>query len=146
MINLITKFTLFSCLLITLCLANIRLPATSYPLNYNLKLDINVDDSIYSGSVAIRVKVTGENVNSLSLNYHEVGVSEVQIYSASDTTKVNLHNQTNAQPTNQIIVFTTTDPLVLNAEYIIALNFNGAIRTDLKGLYRSSYWINGLRR
>lgn len=129
-----------------LVVASIRLPATTHPIHYDLHLNINVDQGQYSGSVAIRLNVTSANVNLIALNYHELQVSDVLIYRNDNTTQLNLLSRINFSPTSQIIEFSTNTSLVQSSEYVLRMNFNGTIRNDLKGLYSSSYWINGTRR
>lgn len=149
MTNLLLIFVLIGviCSSSPLVSASIRLPTTTYPINYKLSLNIDVDAASYSGSVAIRLNVTNENVNLIALNYHEqVAVSDVLIYLASDGTQSNLLSRINPQATTQIIEFTTNSTLVPYSEYVLRMAFEGAIRSDLKGLYMSSYWINGTRR
>lgn len=130
----------------SLVVASIRLPATTRPLHYDLRLNINVDEAKFSGSVAIRLNVTSENVNLIALNYHELQVSDVLIYGASDNTQGNLLNRINPIPASQIMEFSTNSSLVQFSEYVLQMKFDGAIRSDLKGLYMSSYWINGTKR
>lgn len=129
-----------------LLVASIRLLATTRPLHYDLRLNINVDEAKFSGNVAIRLNVTSENVNLIALNYHELQVSDVLIYAASDNTQGNLLNRINPIPASQIIEFSTNSSLVQFSEYVLQMKFDGAIRSDLKGLYMSSYWINGTKR
>lgn len=118
---------------------SIRLPDTTYPLDYSLQLDINVEDASYSGSVAIRLNVTSENVNLIALNYNDIEVRNVLIYKAGDTT-TNLFARTNLRSSQQIIEFFTSENLIKFEEYSLKLEFSGAIRRDLKGLYLSTYY------
>lgn len=118
---------------------SIRLPDTTYPLDYSLQLDINVEDASYSGSVAIRLNVTSENVNLIALNYNDIEVRNVLIYKAGDTT-TNLFARTNLRSSQQIIEFFTSENLIKFEEYSLILEFSGAIRRDLKGLYLSTYY------
>lgn len=129
-----------------LVVASIRLPATTHPIHYDLHLNVDVDQGHYSGSVAIRLNVTSANVNLIALNYHELEVSDVLIYRNDNTTQLNVLSRINYSPAFQIIEFSTNTTLVQSSEYVLRMNFNGAIRNDLKGLYTSSYWINGTRR
>lgn len=126
--------------------SSIRLPDSTYPLLYDLKLSIDVESSTYSGSVLIYVNVTSANSRSIALNYHEIEVENVFIYLASDTTNRNLLNGTRPNPNQQIIEFQTAEDLVQFEGYVLRMDFRGAIRSDLKGLYMSSYFINGIRR
>lgn len=147
MIRLFSIAVLIGVIYLPLVVASIRLPTTSIPLHYDLQLQIDVEEARYSGAAAIRLKVTSENVNLIALNYHpEVEVGEVLIYLASDNTQSNLLDRINPSPTTQIIQFLTNSTLVPSSEYVISMDFEGAIRNDLKGLYMSSYLINGERR
>lgn len=133
-------------ILATLTSASIRLPPTSHPLHYDLQLTINVDEAKFYGNVTIKLLVTSDNVSLIALNCHEVQVSDGLIYLASDNTQTNLLNRINPRPSSQIIEILTDSPLDQNTEYVLRLSFEGAIRSDLKGLYMSSYWTNGTKR
>lgn len=122
--------------------ASIRLPSDSYPIHYDLNLEINVDQASYIGNVAIRINVTSANVNLIALNYHDIQVDNVII---SKTSGENLLDRINTRVSSQIIEFYTTESLAVG-EHLIQMDFRGAIRSDLKGLYMSSYWINGTKR
>lgn len=126
--------------------SSIRLPDSTYPLHYDLKLSIDVESSSYSGSVIIQLNVTSANTRLIALNYHEIEVENVFIYRASDITNRNLLNGSRTIANSQIIEFLTAEDLIQFEEYVLELDFSGAIRSDLKGLYMSSYFINGTRR
>lgn len=128
---------------------DIRLPNTSTPFNYDLRLHINVTKETYSGNVTIRLQVTQADVNSIVLNCHpDVTVADdVLVYFASDPNQVNIFSGIQRRASDQIVEFQTNSTLVLYAEYFIRINFSGSIRRDSKGLSITSYWTaDGQRR
>lgn len=125
--------------------SSVRLPETTRPSHYDLRLNIDVVSGTFSGSVTIQVNPTRANSSLIALNYHDIQVQNVSIYPSSDHTK-NLLSSTRTIPTTQIVEFSTSEVLNQHTEYVVRADFSSVIRSDLKGLYKSSYFVNGTRR
>lgn len=139
-------FPIIGILLVVIAsILSFRLPDTSHPISYSLSLTIDVDSASYFGNVAIRINVTTPNTNLIALNYHDIQVDNVIITKTDENTQLNLLDRANPRPSLQIIEFYTRESLAVG-QYDIQMDFQGAIRSDLKGLYMSSYWINGTKR
>lgn len=112
-----------------------RLPTDVIPVTYDLWIKINLDTFRFDGNVTIRIKVLSET-NTISLNAAEIDVPwENAELSTTPTVSPNGYTE---KITEEIVElqFANTIPV---GEYDLNLSFEADIRSDLKGLYRSSY-------
>lgn len=120
----------------------IRLPNTSIPINYDLDLFVDVDQRLFNGSVKIQLDVV-QVTSVLSLNYHEISCDNVTLIRTVDGKPYDV--SITFRPSDQILDLYANESLGLGG-YTLSVDFQGAIRNDLKGLYTSSYWLDGVKR
>lgn len=120
---------------------NYRLPSTIVPSRYSLWLLIDLDQVLFNGSVTITMDIS-EPTRDVTLNNKDIQVdwlsanmldSTNQIYAVSTFTRYDDYEFT-------VLRFVETLPV---GEYRITISFSGNIRSDLRGLYRSSYIRDG---
>lgn len=125
---------------------NYRLPTNVIPSRYSLWLLIDLAEVSFSGNVTIAVRVA-EPTFLISLNYKEINVdwSEV-ILRSSDGSRLFTFQSQELRPLDEIAVIRFTEQLPVG-DYLISLSFAAPMRSDLRGLYQSSYrYIDGTTR
>lgn len=111
-----------------------KLSGLSRPLHYNLAMQIDVDEQVFSGSVDITVDVVSPT-GVIDLHYKDMEVANVQL---TDNNQVfELLGQGYLEETE---IFSLRFPELSPGTYKLSMDFNSKIRTDLKGLYMSTYF------
>lgn len=115
-----------------------RLPTNVRPLKYTLDLNVDVDNEVFSGNVIINLEVTTPTT-SIHLNYKEITVewSNAHLTLDSPTQSFQVINQVD-RPVEQIYELHFERTLDVGT-YTLELQFDGNIRNDLTGLFKSSY-------
>lgn len=116
-----------------------RLSSVVVPSIYDLHVTIDLENLKFSGAETIHVRSNQPSstieLHALDLLVHEVkvleGDREIAILS---TSYVNV---------TQIYRITLGQSLDAGRDYQIKMSFEGEIRDDMKGLYRSSYFESG---
>ena len=112
-----------------------RLSGDSRPVHYDLRLRIDVDQQVFSGSVDITVEVVTPT-QLLDLHYKDMEVRNVKL------TDNNRMYEPESQPYSEeteIMSLRFAEELPVGT-YKLSMEFGAPIRTDLKGLYMSSYF------
>ncbi|WP_298207423.1 M1 family metallopeptidase [Ferrimicrobium sp.] len=107
-----------------------RLSRTVEPVHYDLFLHIDPDEDSFFGSETITVRVN-DAISTLELNALDLTVSQVRVNGEQASVTVD--------PTHEIIQIQRATPLPSGAEAEVYLEFSGTLRSDLSGLYRSTY-------
>ncbi|KAJ8681953.1 hypothetical protein QAD02_017745 [Eretmocerus hayati] len=117
-----------------------RLPDSLIPESYDIKYNsISLEDFKYSGSVRIRIKVIKET-REIVLHKGQINttVSSVfQTYPKSEALQVVTSNY---NITTQKFSIVMSKPLVVSSVINVNLGFDGILRDDNIGFYRSSYF------
>lgn len=116
---------------------NYRLPTNVIPSRYSLWLLIDLAEVSFSGNVTITVRVT-EPTFSISLNYKEIDVDWSDVSLRSDTNRLFTFQSLVQRPLDEIADIRFTEQLPVG-DYEISLSFAAPMRSDLRGLYQSSY-------
>lgn len=125
---------------------NYRLPTNVIPTRYSLWLLIDLAEVSFSGNVTIAVSVT-EPTFLISLNYKDLVVdwSEVILRSIDGNRQFTFQSQV-SRIVDEIADIRFTEQIPVG-EYLISLSFAAPMRSDLRGLYRSSYrYVDGTTR
>uniref|UniRef100_A0AAG5CST1 Aminopeptidase n=1 Tax=Anopheles atroparvus TaxID=41427 RepID=A0AAG5CST1_ANOAO len=128
--------------------ASYHLDNATEPLSYNLFLDITDDNLLtYSGTVDITIRLLSSETSSFAINSAGLTVDPDSLQLTRSDGKI--------IPVDQrmpMVILSEFEQIYLNfaenleigAVYTVHLKYNGTIKTSLfKGLYRSSYRING---
>jgi puromycin-sensitive aminopeptidase len=111
-----------------------RLPTSVVPSHYDLTLQPELEEAVFSGSVRIRLTVT-EPVSEIVLNAKELEIDEALLSSASGPVPV---VDVTLLPALERAAFALASPLPAG-EYELELRFRGILNDKLAGFYRSSF-------
>lgn len=125
---------------------NYRLPTNVTPSRYSLWLLIDLAEVSFSGNVSIAVSVL-EPTFLISLNYKEIDVDwSAVILRSSDGNRLYTYQSEALRPIDEIADIRFTEELPVG-DYLISLSFSAPMRSDLRGLYQSSYrYVDGSTR
>lgn len=115
-----------------------RLPTNVRPLKYELNIRINVEDEVFSGDVSINLEVTAPTT-SIHLNYKDVAVDWINARLALDATGQTFQVVNEVDRSVEQIYELHFQQSLEVGSYTLQLQFDGNIRHDLTGLYKSSY-------
>lgn len=125
-----------------------RLPAVARPESYSLQFTptFNGLNSTFSGVTRIIVIPTRRTEN-LTLNAKELELTNVTIYDVGTANPrpidiISVENVTK----NEQVIFHFRRPLIINRRHLVTITYNGKIRTDMSGLYISSYEEGGVTK
>lgn len=123
------------------CEQKFRLSTDVTPLQYDLHIRVDLQEFSFNGTVTI---VVYTNIDTTSIEMHQLDLDieqhDVQvIWSGGQIEVVSLiyNNDT------QIMKIVLGQSLIYGRDYRVTIKFAGAIKDDMKGLYRSSYYENG---
>lgn len=115
-----------------------RLPTNVRPIKYLLTCFVDVENEVFSGHVTINLEVFA-STTSIHLNYKDISVdwnnARLALDASAETFQV--INQVD-RPIEQIYELHFEARLEVGT-YTLELQFEGKIRHDLTGLYKSSY-------
>lgn len=124
-----------------------RLPNATQPNSYDITLRTRVHDGdfAFSGNVRIDIRIE-EATNSITLHHRELTIQEVRLWSGANNASVPvLSHSYNA--TFEFFTVSVQQTLSVGQTFILDVDYNGTLRTDEAGFYRSSYLADdGTRR
>lgn len=124
-----------------------RLPNNTVPTSYDVTFQTRPDipEFTFSGVVRIGI-VTREPSNSITLHHRQLTIVSALLWT-TDAVPVSIAV---GAPTYEVETEKLTIPVVgtlpVNTAYTLVITYNGILRTNQGGLYRSSYTINGQQR
>ncbi|XP_058056487.1 aminopeptidase N-like [Anopheles bellator] len=127
---------------------NYRLPNNTYPLRYNLELTTSIhNDSIgsdrfkFEGKVTVQLMTEDQIVtNNITLNYRRIEIKHVKLwYEQGGAEHIILNDNSSFTLDEQREFLTIHSPLPLEGMYYLEIHYNGTLREDNAGFYRSSY-------
>ncbi|XP_035920050.1 aminopeptidase N-like [Anopheles stephensi] len=133
---------------------NYRLPNETYPLRYNIELITRIhDDTIgddrfrFEGKVTIQLMATDDRnaaTDTITLNYRQIDITHVKLWYLiqNEWENVILDDSTSftVDPVREFLTIHSPQPL--NGSYFLEIKYNGTLREDNGGFYRSSYRTN----
>lgn len=123
---------------------NYRLPTNVIPSRYSLSILTDFSDVSFSGNVTIALRVT-QPTNLISLNYKEITVDWNGVVLRTSNRAFTLQSL-ELRPLDEIADLRFTEQLPVD-DYLISLSFGAPMRSDLRGLYISSYrYLDGATR
>ncbi|XP_058121714.1 aminopeptidase N-like [Anopheles ziemanni] len=127
---------------------NYRLPNNTFPLRYNIELTTNIhNDTIgddrfrFDGKVTIQLMAIGQPIeNNITLNFRQINIKHVKLWHIQNGWEQILIDDGISFTLDQVREFVTVhSPQPLNGSYYLELQYNGTLREDNAGFYRSSY-------
>lgn len=118
---------------------NFRLPNDTIPLNYNLTIRTNIHqgDFVFDGQVRINIRVL-EPTETITIHYRQLIIRNVNLLNTDGSV---LQQDAHYRMTHNVEfleIFSST-PLVAGQELIVEVLYNGILRTDFAGFFRTSY-------
>jgi Peptidase M1 N-terminal domain len=117
---------------------NYRLPNNVVPSIYDLHIVVDLDGLKFSGTETIYVRAN-QPTSVIELHLLDLSVSDVQVIEGTNAIAISEKIYKND---TQMFKITLDASLMAGRKYQIKMNFEGEIRDDMKGLYRSSYYEN----
>ena len=130
---------------------DLRLPGTIVPYHYNLRLlpDIYTGDPStfgFTGHVEMRFSVANTtDVIVLHAGNLTVDIDSVLVNSTDSSDSIAVVD-VEYDFEREFVTISLTKSLHVDRRYVVALSYNGLITSNLKGLYYSSYKIDGETR
>ncbi|XP_055597305.1 LOW QUALITY PROTEIN: aminopeptidase N-like [Uranotaenia lowii] len=125
--------------------AHYRLPDNTFPLKYDVTLSVDLAKSSFSGTVRIALNAT-RNTDNVTLNVRDLNILATKL-TAVDGTGAELRIMGYVmQNDSEMVSFRIDGQLNANRAYQLDIDFTGAIKNDLKGLYKSSYYRDAEER
>eukprot|EP00053_Salpingoeca_punica_P019549 m.199128 g.199128 ORF g.199128 m.199128 type:complete len:979 (-) comp17679_c0_seq10:5508-8444(-) len=120
-----------------------RLPTSVLPTNYSVRFDLNFSQQTFAGSEIVDVHVV-ETTRFIVMHALELAVTNVHVACGSNPAHMRPQIISNVFPvaTYQFVVIELAAPLPLGP-CVVALDFAGALKFALAGLYLSSYVMDG---
>lgn len=128
---------------------NYRLPNNTFPLRYNIELTTHIHDNTigddrfrFEGKVTIQLKTVGNaDTDNVTLNYRRINITRVKLwYNDQDGWEnILLDDELSFTLDSTREFLTVHSPKPLNGTYFLEIKYNGTLREDNGGFYRSSY-------
>lgn len=117
-----------------------RLPNNTKPLRYDVSLmtDVNRGETAFAGNVRIRI-VAVENSNTITLQYRQLTIETIQVFSNPDAIPLLIPSSFNYVEDVEFLTITVATELAATQEYLVVIAYQGLLRDDNMGFYRSSY-------
>lgn len=131
---------------------NYRLPRTTKPLHYDLSIETNFNSPnpqiprTISGTVAIDLVATEENVNEIVLHSSELSITALTLTYNGQNVDINEFELDSPNDENFLRVTLTQGFLEFNGEeavYVLTILFEAPMRTDMYGIYESWFMTGG---
>ena len=117
-----------------------RLQKHIFPTIYDIHITVDLDILKFSGSETIYVNAN-QPTSAIELHALDLSIDDVQVIEGENAISISSTEYANE---TQIFKIILEHNLAAGRNYHITLNFEGAIRDDMKGLYRSSYYENSV--
>lgn len=116
-----------------------RLPGTSVPESYELRFVPRFDgaNSTFSGLANIIVTMTA-TVSVIVLNVKDLNVTNATVQDVQNRRVVNTTRLVYVERNEQFEIH-LEKATIAQRRYLVSIAYNGKIRTDMSGLYLSSY-------
>lgn len=124
-----------------------RLPNNTIPESYDISIWTLIDNSDFqfNGSVTIRIKVL-TTTTFITLHQSELTINSVILTNLANNEKINVNliDQIDYTKINEFLTisFNNNYLLIGGNYYNLTISYNGTLRTDDAGFYRSSYFVN----
>jgi hypothetical protein len=124
-----------------------RLPRDTRPVAYGLRLAPNYDAGSgqygYAGQVEIMIAVDSITPN-VTLNAADMQVNSVAVVESVKQTELEVDGYELVRDTERLNIYVASN-LLVGRRYEVKITFQGYLRPDMTGFYRSTYTRNGTR-
>lgn len=124
-----------------------RLPKTTKPNRYTVLWATDFTNFAIAGTVTIELEATEENVSEIYIQSEDLFINLVSLVQGNTNIPVNMieqpeYNFLRFQLLTGTLAYSATTPVV----YTLTISFEGNMRTDMYGIYRSWYKHNNETR
>ncbi|XP_065214890.1 aminopeptidase N-like [Planococcus citri] len=120
-----------------------RLPEDIVPLSYDLRIEPDFNTFKFYGRVKIYIRAKF-STNVIKLHCRNFKVDEkMKQDEKNDESKF---VQIQVSQTNDFCILTNSEPFVMGRTYLIKVEYTGDLKEDPKGLYTTSYEVNGKKK
>lgn len=119
-----------------------RLPASVWPVSYDLRLATDFERMTYAGRVSIVVKTSAPDTDRLVLNVKDVRVTGVRVVDKKTNRPIAVRRYYAVDKNEQLVIelnCTAVRCLSPNWPYVVDVAFEAPLRDDMSGYYKSSY-------
>ncbi|XP_050546402.1 aminopeptidase N-like [Daktulosphaira vitifoliae] len=116
-----------------------HLPTSTIPLFYDLQfLNVLSDNFTYSGTTKIKIQAQ-QTTSVLTLNVVDLDIESIKIFDIESKREIEVNNHELVEKNEQLKVYLNEQWLITGRQYQVEIVYNSKLRTDMTGLYRSSY-------
>lgn len=118
---------------------NFRLPNNTEPVSYNISLstDIHIGDFGFQGEVMIIIRAL-ENTNSITLHSRQTIIERIDLFTINGTLyQANVPFVYDSEV--EFLTINFAEELVAGQELSIQISYQGFLRSELMGFFRTSY-------
>lgn len=119
-----------------------RLSKNVTPSIYDLHIGVSMESLRFSGSETIYIHAN-QPTSAIELHALDLSIYDVHVIEGENELPI---TATRYNDETQIYTITLGQSLISGGNYTLKLEFEGEIKDDMKGLYRSSYYVNGAVR
>jgi hypothetical protein len=117
---------------------NYRLSGDVVPSIYDLHITVDLENLKFSGSEKISVHAN-QPTSTIELHALDLSIDDVQVIEGENAIPITATRYNNE---TQIFSIVLGQSLIQSRDYELEMSFEGEIKDDMKGLYRSSYYEN----
>ena len=116
-----------------------RLPNDTFPIHYDIYLETNIHsgDFAFKGNVEILLEAR-EKISTITLHYRQIQINQIDLLT-ENSENIETEIQFALDEAVDFLFIPTKDPLEIGTKYKVKIQYEGTLRTDDAGFYRSSY-------
>jgi aminopeptidase N len=116
-----------------------RLPNDTFPVRYDISLNTRIDLGVFefTGNVIIHLQAK-EITSMITLHSKMLEIGLITLTDGVTAEEILITGQTLDVPL-EFLKISTAVPLTVGKMYVLEINYNGVLRIDNGGFYRSSY-------
>lgn len=118
-----------------------RLPNETYPEHYTIHLNTNIHEANFSFTGRVEITVaTREETSAIVVHARQLVISEVRLWNTFSTpTEIEINPFEYDAVTEFVTIRLTSGTLQSSEKFLLIIEYNGELREDNLGFYRSSY-------
>lgn len=119
---------------------NYRLPNNTFPIRYDvyLKTEVHQKDFSFDGNVVITFEAK-ENTSSVTLHYRQIDIIDLKLMKLDGSALFPEKPTYQKDNITEFLTIPTSVPFIQGNQYKVEISYNGTLRSDNQGFYRSSY-------
>lgn len=116
------------------------LPKTSRPINYNIELSTKIDEGLFpfEGRVEIEIEIL-EFTSNIVLHSYSLTIKNIKLMKSDRLSVIKLKSPEHSKLYDFLTIHTEEDVLIQGETYFLTIEYNGVLRDDEAGFYKSSY-------